>query len=119
MSADRNRTAAASALRLWLAGLTDEYDETVAQVDMRAIAELLELPADASKDPNFCVLCAKNLELTMEQALWEANMGSPRPTTDDRRNVAEHMLSLIEQVLNGAGAPEPQTEPQGNGALHA
>lgn len=119
MSAERNLTAAASALRLWLAALTDDYDESVAQVSMRAIAELLGAAAETTQDPTFRVLHAKNLALIVEQALWEASAGKPRPALDDLRNVAEHVLSLAERTLGSAAAPGLKVVPKADEVAHA
>lgn len=119
MNADRNLTAAASALRLWLAALTDDYDESVAQVSMRAIAELLGAAAETSQDPALRVLHAKNLAITTEQALWEASAGKPRPALDDLRNVAEHVLSLVELVLSSGAARGLQVVPKAGEVAHA
>lgn len=119
MSADRNLTAAASALRLWLAALTDDYDESVAQVSMRAIAELLGAAAENTQDPTFRVLHAKNIALIVEQALWEASAGKPRPALDDLRNVAEHILSLAERALGSAAAPGLKVVPKAGEVAHA
>jgi hypothetical protein len=116
---DRNLTTAASSLRLWLAALTDDYDESVAQVSMRAIAELLSAAVETSKDPGFVVLHAKNLALTVEQALWEASSGKPRPALDDLRNVTEHVLSLAEQVLSGAATAGLKVAPKASEVAHA
>jgi len=119
MTADRNLTAAASALRLWLAALTDDYDEGVAQVSMRAIAELLSAAVESSRDPAFLVLHAKNLALTIEQALWEACAGKPRPSTEDLRNVAEHVLALVGQAQAATQAAGHQAAAQSAETAHA
>jgi hypothetical protein len=119
MSTNRNLTAAASALRLWLAALTDDYDESVAQVSMRAIAELLGAAVETSQDPAFRLLHAKNLAITIEQALWAASAGKPRPALDDLRNVAEHVLSLVERALGSAAAHGLKVVPKAGEVAHA
>lgn len=116
---DRNLTVAASALRLWNAGLIDDYDESTLQVSMRAIADLLSDAIETSKDPGLRVLYAKNLALTVEQALWEASTGAPRPAVTDLRNVADHVVGLVEEVLSGAAAAGTDPEGQAGSAAHA
>lgn len=116
---DPNLTAAASALRLWIAALSDDYDESVSQVSMSAIAELLGDAVETSKDPGLRVLYAKNLALTIDQALWEASTGAPRPAVTDLRNVADHVVGLVERVLNGAAAAGTGPDGQPGSAAHA